>query len=54
MDKVKHWRNRDSVRQAREGASKKLEEAGPPTTMAEHKQMLRRRVLAAPSAADAA
>ena len=43
MDKVKHWRNRDSVRQAREGTAKKLEEAGEPKTKAEYKADLRRR-----------
>jgi len=48
MDKVKHWRNRDSVRNAREGAAKKLEEATAPTTPAEYKTQLRRRVMASP------
>jgi len=46
MDKVKHWRNRDSVRNAREGAAKKLEEAAAPATPAEYKTQLRRRALA--------
>lgn len=43
MDKVKHWRNRDQVRTAREGSAKKAEEAGEPTTPAEKKMALRRR-----------
>ena len=43
MDKVKHWRNRDAVRAAREGSAKKLEEAAEPTTKAEYKSQLRRR-----------
>jgi len=43
MDKVKHWRNRDSVRAAREGSAKKLEEQKEPTTKAEYKSQLRRR-----------
>jgi len=43
MDKVKHWRNRDSVRAAREGTAKKLEETPDPTTKAEYKTQLRRR-----------
>lgn len=47
MDKIKHWRNRDSVRAAREGAAKKAEEATAPTTSAEYKQGLRRKVWAA-------
>jgi len=43
MDKVKHWRNRDSVRAAREGSAKKLEAHTEPTTKAEYKSQLRRR-----------
>jgi len=43
MDKVKHWRNRDSVRAAREGSDKKLKELPEPTTKAEYKSQLRRR-----------
>ena len=46
MDKVKHWRSRDSVRNAREGAAKKLEETPAPTNAAEYKKQLRRRVMA--------
>lgn len=47
MDKVKHWRNRDQVRNAREGSAKKAAEAGEPETPAEHKDALRRRATAA-------
>lgn len=47
MDKVKHWRNRDQVRQAREGAAKKAEEAETPTNAAEYKSALRRKATAA-------
>lgn len=43
MDKVKHWRNRDQVRQAREGSAKKAEEAQEPETPAEKKAALRRK-----------
>jgi len=46
MDKVKHWRNRDAVRAAREGSAKKLEESPEPTTKAEYKTQLRRRAMA--------
>ncbi len=47
MDKVKHWRNRDQVRQAREGSAKRADEAGEPNTAAEKKADLRRRATAA-------
>ena len=47
MDKVKHWRNRDQVRQAREGSAKKAEESADPTTPAEYKSALRRKATAA-------
>lgn len=47
MDKVKHWRNRDQVRQAREGSAKKAEEAEAPTNAAEYKSALRRKATAA-------
>jgi len=47
MDKVKHWRNRDQVRQAREGSAKRAEEAPVPVTPAEKKADLRRRATAA-------
>jgi len=47
MDKVKHWRNRDVARQAREGSAKKAEEAPEATTPAEKKAELRRRATAA-------
>ena len=47
MDKVKHWRNRDTARQAREGSAKKAEEADEPTTPADIKARLRRKATAA-------
>jgi len=43
MDKVKHWRNRDNVRRAREGSEAKAAEAGVSQTPAEKKAELRRR-----------
>jgi len=43
MDKIKHWRSRDSVRKAREGSEKKALEAGEPTTPSEKKTALRRK-----------
>lgn len=46
-DKVQHWRQRDSVRKAREGAQKKLDEAGEGATVVDYKTELRRRVMAA-------
>jgi len=47
MDKVKHWRNRDQVRQAREGSAKKAEEAQAPETPSAYKDALRRKATAA-------
>jgi len=47
MDKVKHWRNRDTARRAREGAEKKLETAPAPTTPLEYKRELQRKATAA-------
>jgi len=41
MDKIKHWRNRDNVRRARQGAEEKVAAAGEPQTPAELKQQLR-------------
>ena len=46
MDKIKHWRGRDSVRKARQGAEDKAAAAEEPTTTAEIKQALRRKVWA--------
>jgi len=43
MDKVKHWRNRDNVRRARQGAEEKAEAAEEPTTPSEVKTALRRK-----------
>ena len=54
LDQVKHWRNRDSVRRAREGAQKKLDDQGEGATDIPYKTQLRRRVLAAAKPADAA
>lgn len=47
LDKVEHWRRRDSVRRARQGAEEKLKEAPLPQTPEERKLELRRRVTAA-------
>ncbi len=47
MDKVKHWRNRDVARNAREGSAKKAEEATEPQSPAERKMALRRKATAA-------
>jgi len=46
MDKVKHWRNRDNVRRARQGAEEKLKAAPEPETPAEYKTELRRKATA--------
>lgn len=46
LDKVKHWRNRDNVRRAREGSERKAEDAAPPETPAEYKESLRRKATA--------
>jgi len=43
MDKVKHWRNRDQVRTAREKSDSKAAEAPPAITPAEKKAELRRK-----------
>ena len=47
MDKVKHWRNRDNVRKAREGAEKKLEDQVEVATPETHKAALRAKAVAA-------
>jgi len=47
MDKVKHWRNRDQVRNIREKAQDKLEAVPEPTTPAEYKSALRAKATAA-------
>jgi len=47
MDKVKHWRNRDNVRRARQGSEEKALSAEEPTTPAEIKASLRRKATAA-------
>jgi len=50
LDKVEHWRKRDNVRRARQGAEDKLNERSedkPPDNAAEYKQNLRRRATAA-------
>jgi len=46
MDKVKHWRNRDNVRRARQGAEEKLAAVPEPTTPAEKKAALRSKAAA--------
>lgn len=53
LDQVKHWRNRDNVRRAREGAQKKLDDAGEGAVEVPYKTQLRRRVLAAAQPKDA-
>jgi len=47
LDKVEHWRRRDSVRRARQGAEDKQELAAAPVTTADRKAELRRKVAAA-------
>jgi len=50
LDKVEHWRKRDNVRRARQGAEDKLNETGdqqPPDSAAQYKANLRRRATAA-------
>lgn len=47
LDKVEHWRRRDSVRRARQGAEDAQSPAAPPSTPEEKKAELRRRVTAA-------
>jgi len=47
LDKVEHWRRRDSVRRARQGAEDAREVTAPAQTPAEKKIELRRRVTAA-------
>ena len=54
LDQVKHWRNRDSVRRAREGAQKKLDDQGEGATVVDYKTELRRRVMAAGQPKDVA
>jgi len=54
LDQVKHWRNRDSVRRARQGAEDKLKEASDANVEVPYKTQLRRRVLAAAAPKDAA
>jgi len=46
MDKVKHWRNRDNVRRARQGAEDKATETVTPATPADYKAALRSKALA--------
>ena len=53
MDKIKHWRNRDSVRKARQGAEDKISEAADGAVEVPYKTQLRRRVLAASQPKDA-
>jgi len=47
MDKVKHWRNRDQVRNIRKSAEEKLSEAPAPSTPQEYKSALRAKATAA-------
>jgi len=46
MDKVKHWRNRDNVRRARQGAEDKQAEGIEPATPQDYKAALRAKALA--------
>ena len=52
MDKIKHWRGRDSVRKAREGAEKKAEADAEAGVEVPYKTQLRRRVLARSNVVD--
>jgi len=45
MDKVKHWRNRDNVRRARQGAEEKVAAEVTPSTPDDYKKALRARAL---------
>jgi len=45
MDKVKHWRNRDNVRRARQGAEDKAAAEVAPATPADYKKALRSRAI---------
>lgn len=47
LDKVEHWRKRDNVRRARQGAEDKLNAAPDPSTPAEYKSQLRAKATAA-------
>jgi len=47
VDKVKHWRNRDNVRRARQGAEEKAASAPEAQTPDDYKTALRRRATAA-------
>jgi len=47
LDKVEHWRKRDNVRRARQGAEDKLNAVPEPTTPAEYKSALRSKATAA-------
>ena len=53
MDKVKHWRNRDNVRRARQGAEDKQKEEPESENPADYKKQLRRKVWAAGGGAKA-
>lgn len=46
LDKVEHWRRRDNVRRARQGAEEKQQAADPAVTPAEKKKELRTRAAA--------
>jgi len=47
LDKVEHWRKRDNVRRARQGAEDKLNAEPVPSTPAEYKNSLRAKATAA-------
>jgi len=47
LDKVEHWRKRDNVRRARQGAEEKLNAAPEASTPAEYKSALRAKATAA-------
>jgi len=47
LDKVEHWRKRDNVRRARQGAEEKLNATPEPSTAAEYKSSLRAKATAA-------
>ena len=46
LDQVKHWRHRDSVRKARQGAQDKLDAADEGSGEVDYKTQLRRKVMA--------
>ena len=52
LDQVKHWRGRDSVRKARQGAQDKLDAAEEGIPLGDYKSQLRRRARGQQTGAD--